>query len=69
MEYNLLKTIEPSLQRIFTPTSSFSPLLTAFPAQDFINPGKLIYTYFNINLSKNLGVNFLNSFLSLASPF
>lgn len=44
MEYNLLKTIEPSLQRIFTPTSSFSPLLTAFPAQDFINPGKLIYT-------------------------
>jgi hypothetical protein len=39
MEYNLLKTIEPNLQRIFTLSTSFSHLLTPFPAQDFVNPG------------------------------
>lgn len=38
MEYNLLKTIEPSLQRIFTPSSS-SHLLSPFPARDFVNAG------------------------------
>ena len=40
MEYNLLKTIEPSLQRIFT-TSTYSHMLSPFPAQDFVNPGDL----------------------------
>jgi hypothetical protein len=39
MEYNLLKTIEPSLQRIFTSSPSFSHMLTPFPAHDFVNPG------------------------------
>ena len=39
MEYNLRKTIEPSLQRIFTPSTSFTHLLTPFPARDFVNIG------------------------------
>ena len=41
IKYNLLKTIEPSLQRIFTPSTSFSHLLTPFPAHDFVNIGDL----------------------------
>ena len=52
MEYNLLKTIEPSLQRIFTPSTSFSHLLTPFPAHDFVNIGNL----YNINYLKTLTV-------------
>ena len=49
MEYNLLKTIEPSLQRIFTSSTSFSHILTPFPAQDFVNTGDLYYSQdFNI---------------------
>ena len=45
MEYNFLKTIEPSLQHIFHSSQTNSTYLTPFPAQDFINPGKMkIYT-------------------------
>lgn len=40
MEYNLLKTIEPSLQNIFAPSISKPHFLTPFPAHDFVNPGK-----------------------------
>ena len=44
MEYNLLKTIEPSLQGIFAPSSlSVTHLLSPFPAHDFVNPGKNLY--------------------------
>jgi hypothetical protein len=39
MEYNLLKTIEPSLQSFFVPATLSPHFLTPFPARDFINPG------------------------------
>jgi hypothetical protein len=38
MEYNLQKTIEPNLKMHMCPSSS-NPRLTAYPANDFINPG------------------------------
>ena len=51
MEYNLLKTIEPNLQRIFVPSTSYGSRLTPFPAQDFINPGKTdLYEGFKLEL-------------------
>ena len=61
MEYNLLKTIEPSLQRIFTPSASFSHMLTPFPAHDFVNTGDLFYfnvKYQNIRAKRVIGLIF-----------
>jgi hypothetical protein len=53
MEYNLLKTIEPSLQNIYAPaTVSVTHLLSPFPAHDFVNPGNNIYTINMLFLSK-----------------
>ena len=38
MEYNLLKTIEPSVSSFYVPNESY-PRLTAYPATDYVNPG------------------------------
>ena len=38
MEYNLLKTIEPSIGDIVCPNEIY-PRLSPYPAMDFVNPG------------------------------
>jgi hypothetical protein len=38
MEYNLLKTIEPTIGGIFCPNEMY-PRLSPFPATDYVNPG------------------------------
>ena len=38
MEYNLLKTIESSIGGQFVPNETY-PRLSAYPANDFVNPG------------------------------
>jgi hypothetical protein len=67
MEYNLQKTIEPSLFGQLMPQSMY-PKLTEYPANDYVNPGvgqiTRLYSFYVPLYSKNLLHEIIDSLVS-----